>query len=51
MRTVEPIEIRFMESEWHAGRQWILRAKDLEDPENRIKDFAMVNINRWDAAP
>lgn len=44
-RDVIPDDIRFMESIYHPGKQWILLAIDCE--ENKLKEFAMSGIEAW----
>jgi hypothetical protein len=40
--------MRFGETEWHPGKQWLFSAVDLEDC--KIKEFAMSGIFGWNLA-
>jgi len=43
-RTVVPISIRFGESKFHKGEQWIMRAFDVERKGDPVREFAMKDI-------
>jgi ribonuclease HI len=42
-RNVQPINIWFGETKWHKGKQWFLKAIDIEKEEER--DFAVASIH------
>lgn len=44
-RTIVPVEINFNWNQYHAERQWLLTAIDVED--GIRKTFAIQNIHRW----
>ena len=45
IRTVKPIKIWFGETEFHKGKQWFLKALDLD--KNAERDFALKDIIRF----
>lgn len=45
MRRVIPQAIRFEETVWHPGVQWILDAYDLD--QSAVRSFAMKDISQW----
>ena len=45
-RKITPINIWFGENKWHRGKQWFLKAIDIEESEER--DFAFVGIHDFD---
>lgn len=47
-RLIRPVDIVWMNSEWHHETQWILLAIDVAKGEER--EFAMTNIHGWKAA-
>ena len=48
IRRIKPIGIEYDSNKWHFPRQWLLWAADLEDPDGKVKCFAMKNIHSWD---
>ena len=44
-RNIEPIEVWFGETKWHEGKQWYLRALDIDKGEDRT--FALTGINSF----
>lgn len=44
-RLIRPLCITFGNNEYHKERQWLVKARDLED--NVIKYFALSNIHSW----
>lgn len=47
-RLILPMALTFRSSEWHAGKQWILVAMDLETGSQR--EFAMANVHSWQSS-
>lgn len=44
-RSIVPIKIWFGSTKWHNGKQWFIRALDVEKNEER--DFALKDIKKW----
>lgn len=45
IRRVIPLDIDKRSTKWHPGRQWLMRAYDVEKKANR--DFALESIHGW----
>lgn len=45
VRTILPIKIWFGSTEWHPGKQWLMRALDIDKDAER--DFALTDIKKW----
>ncbi len=45
VREVEPIEVWYGETEWHKGKQWFLKAVDVEKKAER--DFALRDVLKF----
>jgi hypothetical protein len=45
IRRIIPIKIWFGNTEWHKGKQWPLKATDIEKAVER--DFALKDIHSW----
>lgn len=48
VRLIKPIEIEYTWTQYHPVKQWLLRAKDMED--GKVKEFAFADIHSWRAA-
>lgn len=48
-REVCPLSWRYGSSVWHAEKQWLMRAIDMEDKGS--KEFAVKDIHAWEPTP
>lgn len=46
-RRIIPVSIRFGHTEWHPDDQWLLKAVDIEDKDQTVKEFALRDIKVW----
>ena len=46
-RNIVPQELKFEETEWHPGEQWILHAFDVDKEAPRA--FAIKDVRKWGA--